>query len=333
MKIITIEEHFAIKEVTEISGKNLSKTISKDESSGKSDDESNPSREELEDIAELRIQYMDESGIDMQVISYGSNNPQELSREASLELVIKANDVLAASIKKNPTRLAGLASLPVVSPKDAVNELERAVKGLGMKGAEITGMGYQGVTFDDSFFLPIFEKAAELNVPVYMHPSVINKNIADYYYKSAQWPDSVNEILSTSGYGWHIDSGILIIRMILSGIFDRIPNLSLISGHWGEFVPYYLERLDEKFKPSVTNLEQHFSEYYLKHIYITPGGMFSIPQLNFALDQMGVDHILYSGDYPYAKDTKTREFLENAPISDESKEKIGHINAEKLLGL
>lgn len=334
MKIITIEEHFT-------SGRVNEKMFAHEDQLAKENDlPVGPNkarldlafRAEIEDIGAGRIKFMDDNGISMQIISYDSTGPQSLAPELSIPLCKEANDDLAASIKKNPSRFAGFATLPMADPEAAAAELERAVKELGLKGALLSG-NLDGRFFDHSFFLPVFAKAAELDVPIYIHPSIVDKSISDYYYASDEWDPIITMVFAGAGYGWHIDAGIHVVRLILSGIFDKLPSLKLISGHWGEFVPYYLERLDALFSLAPTKLKRKVSEYYKENVYITPSGMFTVPQLQLAIAEVGADHILYSGDYPHNKATDTRSFLETAPISDQDKEKIGHLNAEKLFKL
>ncbi|MEP6928755.1 MAG: amidohydrolase family protein [Flavobacterium sp.] len=348
MKIITIEEHFNSRNVREKMKQYQSNVLD----AGKAKDmhemirhflptddnierilKNISSDDDIEDVGERRIKFMDESGIDMQVISYAGGSPQEIADPvAAVALCKEANDELAGYISQNPTRFAGFAALPLADPISAANELERAVKNLNFKGALLAGT-FQGKFFDDAEFFPIFEKAAELNVPIYMHPGIIDKGVADHYFRNENWSKLVNGVFPSAGFGWHMDSGIHILRLILSGVFDKLPNLKLISGHWGEFVPSFLERLDETLYPEITNLKRKISEYYKEHVYITPSGIFSETQLQFAIAQMGADHIIYSGDYPYLINKNTGNFLKNASISEEDKEKIGHLNVEKLLNL
>ncbi|TCC97329.1 amidohydrolase [Pedobacter frigidisoli] len=337
MKIITIEEHFSSAKITEkikqFRLKNSGGIGSENKGIQTLFNHYLPTNDDIEDVGIRRIDFMDKSGVDMQVISYGGGSPQSLPDPAlAIELCREANDELHELIGKNPTRFAGFATLPVADPAAAANELERAVKELGFKGAMLAGT-FQGKFFDADIFYPIFAKAAELDVPIYMHPGLIDKNIADYYFKDDRWPELVNSIFPATGYGWHMDSGIHVMRMILSGIFDKLPDLKLISGHWGEFVPFFLSRIDSEISTVATNLQHPFSFYYKNNIYITPSGIFDEAQLGFAITVMGADHIIHSGDYPYLIDNDTRNFLEKAPISDKYKAKIGHLNIEKLLRL
>ncbi|MDW8848645.1 amidohydrolase family protein [Flavobacterium sp. MMLR14_040] len=335
-KIITTEEHFVLQE---ISRKVLTFNSSKSTSNLSSIQVQKelmsivmPNTDAIEDVAELRIKFMDDSGIDMQILSYGAGSPQNITDKIlALDLCKQANNELARLIKIHPTRFSGLAVLPMADSIAASEELERSVNLLGLKGAMLSGT-YNGRFLDHPEFLPVFYKAQDLNIPLYMHPAPISENIASSYYQSDQWPAIAGAMFAGAGYGWHLDSGIGIIRLIISGIFDKLPALKLISGHWGEMVPFYLNRLDDQLGKTL-KLNRNISEYYKRNIYITPSGLFSEAQLQFAISQVGSDQILYSGDYPFLIDKNTRSFLENASISNEDKEKIGYKNAESLFHL
>jgi predicted TIM-barrel fold metal-dependent hydrolase len=335
-KIITIEEHFILKSISQkVAAFNIKENGGVAPANAVQKELMAmvlPTNDDIEDVGERRIKFMNESGIDMQVLSYGAGGPQNITdKTLTIELCQEANDELANLIKRHPTRFAGFATLPVADPIAAGEELNRAVEALGLKGAMLSGT-FNGHFFDEPEFLPIFSKAWELNVPVYMHPGFISKNIAAHYYQSNNWPAVAGAMFASAGYGWHLDSGIAIVRLITSGIFDKLPDLKLISGHWGELVPFFLNRLDDQLSKTL-KLDRKISDYYKSNVYITPSGLFSDTQLKYMIEELGADKIIYSGDYPYLIDKNTRRFLEMAPISEEAKEKIGYKNAEKLLDL
>ncbi len=284
------------------------------------------------DMGEKRLAVMDAQGVDMQVLSYGNNSPQDLPANEAVPLCRQANNELAAAIKKHPTRFAGYAALPVSDPQAAAQELARTVNELGFVGASLNG-NYGGRFFDEPEFFPVFKKAAELDVPVYLHPGFPNEAVADYYYKGENIPAVVSGIFGSFGYGWHVDVGIHMMRLIFSGIFNKLPNLKLITGHWGELVPYYFARIDEMIPEAATGLGRPFSEIYKEHVYITPSGIVSKGPAMLAISEMGADHVLWAHDFPYVKRRDIKDFLLGLPISREEKEKIAFKNAEKLLKL
>ena len=285
---------------------------------------------EISDLGEQRIASMDKQGVDVQVISYGNNSPMDLPPESATLLCRQANDELAAAIQKHPTRFAGFAVLPVGNPQAAAGELTRAVKELGFVGASLNGV-YRGRFFDEPEYFPIFEKAAELNVPIYFHPGFPEEKVSDYYYRGENIPANVSAVFSSYGYGWHVDAGIHMIRMILSGIFEKLPNLKVITGHWGELVPYYFERLNDRFFKSMTGFDQEFSEIYKEHVYLTPSGIMSRSTAMLAIEEMGADHVLWSCDYPYVRREDGKDFLTELGLSEDAMEKIAYKNAEALL--
>jgi uncharacterized protein len=237
------------------------------------------------------------------------------------------NDQLAAVVAAHPDRFAGFATLPTPDPKAAAAELERAVRQLGFKGAMINGRAGDNRFLDDPRFSPILEKAETLDVPIYIHPTWASKAVRDDYYGGFD-PDT-SARFACAGWGWHVETGIHALRMILAGILDRYPRLQIILGHWGELIPFYLSRLDQlhEFK----HLKRRMSDYFLQNFYVTPSGMYTIPPLLLTLETIGADRIMYSVDYPYVIDEHARTFLENAPISHADNEKIAHGNAERVL--
>lgn len=133
--------------------------------------------------------------------------------------------------------------------------------------------------------------------------------------------------------GWHHEAGIHVLRLILSGAFERFPQLQIISGHWGEMVPFYLPRLDDVMPPQVTGLSTTISDAYLQHVWITPSGMFYPAQFDFIARTVGLDRLIWSVDYPYLTLDGARSFLEQLPIGDDDRHRIAHRNAEDLLRL
>ncbi len=136
---------------------------------------------------------------------------------------------------------------------------------LGFKGALIAGRTNDRY-LDDPSFHPILEAAVALDVPIYLHPTFPSKVVQDAYYGFA-----------TFGWGWHMETGIHALRMILGGVFDRYPGLQLILGHWGEMIPFYLARVNEALSPAAKHLQRPVADYFLQQVYVTPSGMFTLP--------------------------------------------------------
>jgi predicted TIM-barrel fold metal-dependent hydrolase len=181
---------------------------------------------------------------------------------------------------------------------------------------------------DHRDFWPIFEAAEALNAPLYLHPQPPPPAVRAAYYSGLG--DEVDTALATHGYGWHYDAGLQLLRLILGGVLDRFPGLQLILGHWGEVMLFYLDRIDNL--SGIASLDRPVSEYVRDNVFVTPGGVFSQRYLEWTLDVVGADHILFASDYPYVMvpDGGSRRFLEQAEISETDREMIASDNWEKL---
>ena len=184
---------------------------------------------------------MDAGNVAMQVLSLSGPGADLLVGEAGVRWARDANDLLAEAVQRNPKRYAGFAHLPMRDASAAAKEFERCVKSHGFVGALING------TTDDKFlddpqFRSILAKAEELDVPIYLHPNIPPEAVRKAYYSGL--PDPMNYILSIAGFGWHAETAIAVLRLVLSGAMDRHPKLKLIIGHMGEFLPMTLARTD-----------------------------------------------------------------------------------------
>jgi uncharacterized protein len=325
MRTIAIEEHFLANGFREMMNRESS-------SQGRGSIESPFAnlQAKLSDLGSIRLKDMDAGGIDLQVISHTVSGIVSLPGSEGVRLAREANDQLAAAVAAHPDRFAGFATLPMTDPEAAADELERAVRSLGFKGAMINGTT-DGRFLDDPSFLPILERAVALNVPIYVHPGVPPAAVREAYY--AGFDPRVNFLLSTAGWGWHSEAGIHALRLILAGVFDRLPTLQIIIGHMGEMIPFMLARINSVLTPVAKNLQRTVPEYFLQNFSITTSGFFTDPPLLLALQIMGADRIIFSVDYPYSTNEQGRVFLDRASISPADKEKISHLNAERLLKL
>ena len=325
MRTIAIEEHFLAKGFKEVMQKDVPS-----QQGGSNVAFAAEQQAKLGDLGSTRLKDMDAGGIDLQVISHTVSGVVLLPGSEGVRLAREANDQLAAAVAAHPDRFAGFATLPMTDPEAAANELERAVRSLGLKGAMINGTT-NGRFLDDRSFLPILERAVALNVPIYVHPGVPPVTVREAYYSG--FDPAVNFSLSTAGWGWHSEVGIHALRLILAGVFDRLPTLQIIIGHMGEMIPFMLARINDVLTPVAKHLQHTVPEYFLQNFSITTSGFFTEPPLLLALQIMGADRIMFSVDYPYSTNEQGRVFLDSASISPADKEKISHLNAERLLKL
>ncbi len=284
----------------------------------------------LADLDTLRLQDMDTSGIDLQVISDIGSAVAPRPGDEGVQLAREANDQLAEACAVHPDRFAGFATLPMTKPEAAADELERVVRSLGLKGAMIFGTT-NGRFLDDPAFLPVLERAAALSVPIYLHPTLPPASVREAYYTGLD--PAVGLVLATSGWGWHSEVGLHALRLIVAGVFDRLPTLQIIIGHMGEMIPFMLARINDILTPMVKQLQQPVPAYFLRNFHITTSGFFTDPPLLLAMQVMGADRILFAVDYPLSTNEQGRAFLDHASVSPADKEKISHLNAERLLRL
>ena len=324
MRTITLEEHFATPGFLDGPGRDLK------EQARQLGGRAERLMRDLCDIGEGRIAQMDAAGIDMQVVSLTAPGVEQLEAAEAVELARDTNDALGEAIAKQPTRLSGFAALPTASPDKAAQELERRVRGQKFAGAIINGHN-RGRYLDNKFFWPILESAEQLGAPIYLHPTRPPQPVIDASFSG--FSPLVSETFSGPGWGWHIETAVHVIRLILGGVFDRFPNLQIAIGHLGEGLPGMFQRLDVM-APAVTKLKRPVTAYLRENIHYTFSGFFFPPTfLALLLELGGVDRMMFSVDHPYQSMAEGRAFLEQLPVSAAEKERIAHGNAEKLFKL
>ncbi|WP_329024235.1 amidohydrolase family protein [Streptomyces sp. NBC_00690] len=282
----------------------------------------------LLDLTEERLEAMDTAGLAMQVLSLNSPGIQaETDPAAAVRQAATVNDHLAGVISEHPDRFSGFAALPLQDPKKAADELERAVTQLGLRGA-LVNAHTNGTYLDDPTLRVVWERAEALDVPLYLHPA----NGVDLAHVFSGHPELVGPMWS-----WGIDTATHVLRLIFGGVFDDFPKAKLLLGHMGEGLPFTLWRMDSRW-----NFHAHHgielkrgkpSEYVRENLYITTSGVCSAPPLLAAMLSIGADHILFGTDYPFEEIDTATQFLRDAPISEADRAKIGHRNAQRLLGL
>ena len=284
----------------------------------------------LRDLGEARIADMDAAGVDVQVVSQTQPGAQGYAGAGAAARAREENDRLAEAVGRHPDRLAAFAALPTADPVAAADELERTVGELGFKGALVNGHT-EGRFLDDARFWPILERAEALDVPLYLHPAPPRSAVVDAYF--AGFAPQVSAVLATSAWGWHVETGLHVLRLALAGVFDRFPRLQVVVGHLGEALPFMLARASTVLPPAATGLERTLAEYVRENVHLTTSGFFSVPPLLNALLEVGADRILFAVDYPFSANESGVAFLEALPVSAADRAKIAHGNAERLLRL
>lgn len=331
MKIIALEEHFLDPEIARASASEVHRLApafpaTSDPARGLP---YSPSPDLLRDVGDGRLAAMDAGGVTVQVLSCLTS--QQLPERGAVELVVAANDRAADAVAAHPDRFAAFAALPTVVPEAAADELRRCVGDLGFVGSMIFGRTRERF-LDEPEFAALLAAHAELDVPLYLHPGFPPAAVSAASYEGGLDP-LVTARLQTSAWGWHAETAVHFLHLVLSGVFDRHPTLQVILGHWGEMIPFYLDRLDEALPRQVTGLDRTMGEVVRQNAWITPSGMFNQAQLRFCVDTIGVDRILYSVDYPFVGLDHAADFLEQADLPETAREAIAHGNTERLLRL
>ena len=323
MKTITLEEHFVTEsflKATGAYGDNAPAQLVQ-------------IQPRLLDLGPERIAAMDQAGIDLQVMSLAALGIDELEPSAATAVMTDVNSELSQAIKANPTRFAGFAALNLKDPQSAAKELERCVTKLGFVGALVDGTVSSGegpLFLDNAQFAPVWEAAVQLKVPVYLHPAPPPQIVHRAYFSGL--PGELGMLLSIAGWGWHAETGLHTLRLIVSGLFDRLPELQLIIGHMGEGLPYALAR-SSGILSEPAHLRQTVADYFRTNIHLTTSGYFSQPPLKCAVEVVGIDRILFSVDYPFSPNTRGRKFLEDAAgwLGEAEMEKLKGGNAQEAL--
>ena len=334
MRIVALEEHFA--------SKDLIARIPADIISARGWPQSKPGEgvsffpEVIYDMDTQRLQAMDEAGVTTTVLSVAGPGADLLEDAEGVDLARAYNDRLAEAVRAHPDRFGGFAHLPMQTPEAAADELERSVRELGFVGAMVNGATIDrdgtALFLDDPRFEPILARAESLDVPIYIHPALPPKAVSDTYYQ--RLPGMAGFQLSMAGWGWHSETAIHLLRLVLSGALERHRGLKLIVGHMGEMLPMMMTRMDDIFTRSTKDtLTRTISQTLTDQLSITISGFFSLPPFLAALLAFGADRILFSVDYPFSPNTRATEFLQSLPISSEDREKIAHGNADRLLKL
>jgi 2,3-dihydroxybenzoate decarboxylase len=282
-------------------------------------------RRQLLDVTGERLQIMDDNGVDVHLLSLTAPGVQVFDDARATALAALVNDRLAETIAQHPSRFAGLAAVAPQDPKAAAAEIERAVRELGLNGVVINSHT-RNEYLDDEKFWPIFEAAEGVGAPIYIHPRSPSAQMAAPYKRFG---------LETGIYGFQAETGLHAIRLICSGVFDRFPDLTIVLGHLGEGVPFWLWRVDymHPVRSSFNTrprLELKPSEYFTRNFRITTSGMNWPPALRFCIEAVGADNIMFAIDYPYQLTEGAVQFMNDVPIPDEQKRKIFHQNAERV---
>ena len=325
MKIIDFENHFATEAWIETLRANADYPKIVDQSNGNSRlyFASNAYlpfgvKEKLLDFDDARIQAMDSAGVDMAVLSLTAPGVESLEPSIGTKLAERCNDELAATIDRHPDRYLGWAALAPKRPDSAASELERCVRDLGFVGWN-THCNFGDSYLDEKRYWPILAKAEELDVPVYLHPTVpIIHQFRTY-----------GQGLAGASFGFGAETAMVMMRLIMSGALDTFPRLRIVLGHYAEGLPFMLNRVDRPYlgghvetDPSVAPaLKRMPSDYLRQNMIATTSGNYNAEAFDCTTKGLGCGNVLLGTDYPFESMKACLDFLEDQAWSDGDKER------------
>ena len=286
-----------------------------------------------------RLRDMDRGNITMQILS-ATGHVLSTDPGVNISFAKDVNDYVASQIKNSdaPDRFGAFAFLPLVQPTDAADELERCVRDHGMLGTVFCGQ-VRGKFLDDPQFIPLLTKAQSLGVPIYIHPSFPPLDVMNAYYRGLPGASGgglgpLGTILASCGFGWHAEAAIHILRLVLSGTLEMFPSLKIITGHHGQMLPMMMQRMDNLFDGLLPG-SRTVTETLRQQLYVSFSGMYTLPNVQIAIKAFGVDHIMWSCDYPWLPAEDTKHFLGvlHDSLHPEDLRKIAQTNAQNLLGI
>jgi len=287
----------------------------------------------LGEVGAERIAAMDAAGIDVQVLSISTPGCEQFEPDQGSAVARQANDELAALIAAHPDRFVGLAALAPVPehPEWAADELRRCVRELGFRGAKINSH-IRELFLDDERFGVLLAAAAELSVPIYLHPAVPHAAMAlpylDYGFE-----------LAGPSLGFGAETALHAMRMIHGGVFDRHPSLQIVLGHMGEALPFWLYRLDlavtrpRAFPGPGPRLSRRPSDYLRANFYFTTSGNFRYSAMLPALLEFGTDRMMFASDYPYEDMRQAADFVDGVPLSGPDRDRLNWATASALFAI
>ncbi|KAK4505148.1 hypothetical protein PRZ48_003111 [Zasmidium cellare] len=284
---------------------------------------------ELRDASAGRVAAMKQHSIDLQVVSHTGGL-------YTLEECRSANDELYENTKANPNHIAGFAVLPVADPASCAEELTRCVKELGFKGALINHQTAEGTYFTGPEYDPMWKALEELDVPCYLHPTWLADHQMQALIPGSNVSKAAQKAIINSSWGWHADTASHVLQLHAAGVFDRFPKLNLVLGHFGEMIPFMLDRI-EAFSIRYPGFKRGFKQVWNENIWITTSGVWSLDPLAIVLRNTSIDRIMFSIDYPFATLEKGvqwfKDLAASGMVDEDGLVKIAHLNAARLLRL
>jgi len=276
---------------------------------------------------EVRLALMEKYGIDMQALSQTTPVLLGLGKEDAAELCRRSNDDNYALCKAYPGKFVNICIFSLVDMNSAMKELDRCINELDCRGVTIS-TSQDGKGLDSSEFFPFYEKVVEHDLPILLHGT---------HWECSPLMDMDNAWRFLHVFGWDYDSTQALWRLIFGGVIDRFPTIKLVTHHLGNYIPFFMRRIEQNFNKFLSDkLPRHISEYW-GNIYgdtAVDGTLGAFP-CGYAF--FGADRMVYGSDYPFGAEAGEDFIRENLAgvksmyIPPEEKEKILGENAKRLL--
>jgi 2,3-dihydroxybenzoate decarboxylase len=282
----------------------------------------------LLDLGEGRVRAMDADGVDVQVLSITSPGVQLFDAAEAVTLAALANDRMMETVRKYPGRFGALATLAPQDPAASARELDRAITKLGMNGA-IVNSHTNGEYLDDPKFWPLFEAAEALDTPIYIHPREPSPGL-----EGPLWMPGF-----IVGWAYGVETGTHALRLISAGVFDRFPKLQIVLGHMGEGLPFFYDRLNNRFRfetafsPRSVKLQKPPADYLKSNFHVTTSGMNHWAPLAATLATLGIERVMYAIDYPMENQAGEVAALAAFPLSAGDRRALCETNAARVFKL
>ena len=275
---------------------------------------------------EARIEDLDKYGLDIQILSLTSPGVEWLPAAEGVAWAKRINDYLAEVCHKYPERFYALAALPYQDMDEAMRELDRAYKDLGVKGIMMFS-NIDGKSIASPEFEPLYAKAEEYGLPILIHPT------------SPLTAEAMRKVrLPFQLFGFTLDTTMAVISLIFQGVLEKHPGLNIIHTHLGGVVPYLVSRIEDSFKGYAKEwgleLPKTPSQYYKEQVY--PDSInYHMPALRCCLDWMGADHICLGTDYAHrvGRPEQAVAYIKSLGLSEEDTDKILGGNAARIFKL
>jgi 5-carboxyvanillate decarboxylase len=286
--------------------------------------------ERLQDLGARRLADMDAAGIDKAIIALTAPGTHVFAADEAKRLTADANDQLEEACRRHADRFVGMTAIAPQDPAWSAREIQRG-HALGFKAVILNGHVNSEYT-DDRKYWPIFEAAQALDTPIYLHPQGPSKGLIGPLLERG---------LDGAVFGFGVDTGLHLLRLIVMGVFDRFPKLKFIVGHGGEALPYWAYRLDYMHAAGIRSgrheflkpLELPISGYFKRNIYVTFSGVAWEPAIQFCKATLGMDRIMYAMDYPYQYQPEEVAVQDAMTMSAQEKRAFFQANAEKVFCL